>query len=259
MEPFLGFPTSVRRAIRFVLTDVDDTVTSGGRLAASTYAAIERLNVAGLHVIPISAAPAGWCDAIARMWPVDAIIGENGGLCFRYDTGAREIVRRFWADDAERRRSMGRLSELGAQIAAAVPGCQIAPDQAYREATLALACDSRESRRAALDRLKEAGAQSTLNSMWVLGWFGAFDKLSATREAVTELFRIDIDAERGAFVYVGDSLNDEPMFAHFPNSIGVAGVREFVDRMASPPRWVTSGGAGRGFVEVAAALLTGGS
>ena len=32
----------------------------------------------GKLVIPITGRPAGWCDHIARMWPVDAVVGENG-------------------------------------------------------------------------------------------------------------------------------------------------------------------------------------
>ncbi len=85
MQPFVQFPAARFGAIRFVLTDVDDTLTDGARLPAAAYDALERLHEAGLKVIPITAAPAGWCDLMCRMWPVAAVIGENGGLCFRHD------------------------------------------------------------------------------------------------------------------------------------------------------------------------------
>src|SRR5436853_5240462 len=85
MEPFAEFPEDAARRIRFVLTDVDDTLTDGPRLPAATYAAIEALSEAGITVIPVTAAPAGWCDLMCRMWPIGAVIGENGGLCFRHD------------------------------------------------------------------------------------------------------------------------------------------------------------------------------
>ena len=84
MKPFSQFPPALSRQVRFVLTDVDDTLTDGPRLPASAYAAIERLQGAGITVIPVTAAPAGWCDLIARMWPIGAVIGEfigsNDGL-----------------------------------------------------------------------------------------------------------------------------------------------------------------------------------
>ena len=60
MRPFEHFPAARIGPIRFVLTDVDDTLTEGARLPAVAYDAIERLTRAGYRVIPITAAPAGW-------------------------------------------------------------------------------------------------------------------------------------------------------------------------------------------------------
>jgi HAD superfamily hydrolase (TIGR01484 family) len=48
-----------------ILTDIDDTLTTHGRLPAVAYAALERLQEAGLKVVPITGRPAGWCDHIA--------------------------------------------------------------------------------------------------------------------------------------------------------------------------------------------------
>ena len=103
--------------------------------------------------------------------------------------------------------------------------------------------------------LGESGMRTVVNSLWVLGWLGDFDKLAMTRRMLRELFATDIEREGDAFLYVGDSLNDEPMFGFFANSVGVATVRNYADRMATPPQWVTEGGGGSGFVEIADALL----
>ncbi|MGH7031865.1 MAG: hypothetical protein ACREE9_06240 [Stellaceae bacterium] len=89
------------------------------------------------------------------------------------------------------------------------------------------------------------------------GWFGGFDKLAMARRMLAELFATDIERDRDAFIYIGDSLNDEPMFGFFPNSVGVATVRSCIDRMTTAPKWVTKRGGGSGFVEVANALLRG--
>ena len=97
-----------------------------------------------------------------------------------------------------------------------------------------------------------------VSSIHVNGWFGEYDKLSMTRVLAREVFGVDLDAAREAFVFVGDSPNDAPMFAYFPNAIGVANVRRFLDRIATPPAYVTAGEAGRGFAEVADFLLAAG-
>jgi hydroxymethylpyrimidine pyrophosphatase-like HAD family hydrolase len=78
MKPLAQFPAADRARIRYVLTDIDDTLTTEGTLTADAYTALERLRDAGLVVAPITGRPAGWCDHIARMWPADAVVGENG-------------------------------------------------------------------------------------------------------------------------------------------------------------------------------------
>ena len=94
-----------------------------------------------------------------------------------------------------------------------------------------------------------------VSSIHVNGWFGSYDKLAMTRTLLAEEFGIDLDAEREQFVFVGDSPNDAPMFAFFPHSVGVANVRAFADRIATPPEYVTQREAGAGFAELAAFLL----
>ncbi len=94
-----------------------------------------------------------------------------------------------------------------------------------------------------------------VSSIHVNGWFGGYDKLSMTRTLLDEAFGIDLDAERERFVFVGDSPNDAPMFAYFPNAVGVANVRGFADRMAALPAYVTQAEAGDGFAELADFLL----
>lgn len=261
MQPLDSFAVAARRRIRGLFTDIDDTLTTDGRLTAAAFGALERLRAAGLLVVPITGRPAGWCDHIARMWPVDAVVGENGAFYFRYDEAARKLVKRFLASEEERAANRKRLAALRDQILAQVPGAAIASDQSYREADLAV--DFREDvtplPRAAVDRIvalfEQAGATAKVSSIHVNGWFGRYDKLGMTRTLMRECFGIDLDAERETFVFAGDSPNDAPMFAFFPHAVGVANVVDFRDRMAALPAYVTAGRSGAGFVELADALL----
>ena len=85
MKPILQLRKPGR--IRGLLFDVDETLTTAGKLTAGAYAAMERLKRAGKLVVPITGRPAGWCDHIARMWPVDAVVGENGAFYFGFFGG----------------------------------------------------------------------------------------------------------------------------------------------------------------------------
>jgi len=261
MQPLATMPAAARRAARGVLADLDDTITTHGVLTPEAYAALARLRAAGLLVIPITGRPAGWCDHIARMWPVDAVVGENGAFYMRYDAPRRKLVKRFVVDARERAANRARLDAIGAKILRAVPGAALASDQLYREGDLAVDfCeDVAPLPRADVDRIvammEAEGMTAKVSSIHVNGWFGTYDKLTMTKHLLREVFAIDVDAERADFVFVGDSANDAPMFAYFPNAVGVANVRQFTDRIASLPAYVTHGESGAGFAEVANFLL----
>ena len=261
MRPLAEFPLAERRAVRGVLADIDDTLTTGGRLHAVAYAALERLRGAGLLVIPVTGRPAGWCDHIARMWPVDAVVGENGAFWFRHDAAAGRLVKRYVIGEEERARRAQRLDAIASRILAEVPGCGIASDQPYREADLAIDfCEDvprlgRDAVARIVATMQEEGLTAKVSSIHVNGWFGGYDKLSTTRLALAEDFGIDAERDKERLVFVGDSPNDQPMFAFFPNAIGVANVREMADLMQTLPRYVAPSGGSAGFAQVAEALL----
>ena len=261
MQPLSLMPAELRRQIGVVLCDIDDTLTSDGRLPAISYGAMEALQQAGLRVLPVTGRPAGWCDLIARFWPVDGVVGENGAFYYRYDRPAKRMVRRYWADAAARAADRQKLEVLEAHILATVPGSAVASDQAYREADLAIDhCEDvaplADAQVAEIVRLFEAaGARAKVSSIHVNGWFGDYDKLAMTLRLLAEAFGLDraVAAERALFV--GDSPNDAPLFAFFPAAVGVANVRAFAGRLEAEPAYVTEQPGAAGFAELAEALL----
>lgn len=261
MRPLAEMPEAVAAAVVGVFADIDDTITTEGRLPAASYAALERLHEAGIHVAPITGRPAGWCDMIARFWPVEGVVGENGAFYFAYDRAARRMRRVFAAPEEERAANRARLQALGERILAAVPGAAISADQLYREADLAVDfCEDVPALPAAeVERIvalfEAEGAVAKVSSVHVNGWFGAYDKLSMTRRFAAEVLGLDLERDKARLVFVGDSPNDAPMFGFFPNSCGVANVGDFAGRLEAEPAWVTSARSGAGFVEVAEKIL----
>jgi len=261
VKPLSEFPRAARRAVRFVLCDIDDTITDHGRLPAASLVAMERLQAADIKVVPVTGRPGGWCDHIARMWPVDGVVGENGALFFRYDRAERRMHRVYWKNETQRAADRERLAALARRITNAVPGSAVAADQPYREEDLAIDYAEDVERlpdaavRHVVEMFEEAGATAKVSSIHVNGWFGDFDKLSMTRRAFAAFFGRDIEADRADIVFVGDSPNDAPMFGFFPNAVGVANVRDFSGQMAAEPAWVTVARGAAGFAELAEAIL----
>ncbi len=260
-RPLSDVPQERLARLTGVLFDIDETLTTDGRLTAVAYGALERLHDAGLLTVPISGRPAGWCDHIARMWPVDGVVGENGAFYFRYDGKSRRLLKRFVAGKEDRAENRRRLTELAAEILSAVPEAGLASDQPYREADLAIdVCeDVAPLSQAGVDRVlaifEAAGARAKVSSIHVNGWFGDYDKLSMTKLLFAECFGIDLDKQRAAFVFAGDSPNDAPMFSYFPCAVGVANVLDFAERLTAWPAFVTAARSGAGFAELADAIL----
>jgi HAD superfamily hydrolase (TIGR01484 family) len=246
--------------IRGLLFDIDETLTTDGKLTAEAYTALERLKRAGKFLIPVTGRPAGWCDHIARMWPVDAVVGENGAFYFFFAEG--RLHKRFRDPPAARADKRARLNALGESILAAVPGCALASDQAYRETDLAIDyCeDVRPLPLEAAERIaalmRQAGLAARISSIHVNGWFGDYDKLSMTRALLRERFDLELAAANREVVFVGDSPNDASLFAYFDHSVGVANVRRFAGRMEAAPKYVTEAASGAGFAELAVRLLS---
>ncbi|MCP4116224.1 MAG: HAD-IIB family hydrolase [Desulfobacteraceae bacterium] len=252
MEVFQG-----TNGVRYLLTDIDDTITNNGRIPACAFTAMERLHQAGIRVVPITGRPGGWCDHIARMWPVDGVVGENGAFYFYYDEEKKRMVRRYFRTAEERAGDKKKLAAIEEEVLARVPGCRVSADQAYREADLAIDfCEdvpplNREEIDTIVSIFEAHGAVAKISSIHVNGWFGEYDKLSMTSLFFREVFHVDLEAVKEQVIFSGDSPNDEPMFEFFPKSVGVANILAFADRLTHKPAWVTRKEGGLGFAEMA--------
>jgi HAD superfamily hydrolase (TIGR01484 family) len=242
--------------VRVVLFDIDDTLTTQGKLTADAYGALEALQHAGLRTIAVSGRAAPFCEYAARMWPVEAVVGENGGCSFRFAGG--KLHRDYPESPEVRTRNRERYAAIGPAIVAAVPGCVIAAGERYRETDLAIdyAEDVGPLPLATAERIAELlrleGLRTAVSSIHVHGWLGDYDKLVTVRDLLGRRFEVDLDKDSAAAVYIGDSPNDAPMFDFFPKSVGVANVRRFAGLQ---PKYVTLGESGAGFTELARHLL----
>lgn len=261
MLPLSAAPREMLANLSAVLTDIDDTLTLHGRLPGEAFTALERLRDAGIRVIPITGRPAGWCDMIARQWPVDGVVGENGAFYFRYDDHGKKMHRVYSQSAAERAANKERLWAIARDVLAAFPGTAIASDQAYREIDVAIDfCEDvpalpLATAQAIAGHFHREGAAAKVSSIHVNAWFGTHDKLSMSRRFLAEAFGIDSERDIDRIAYCGDSPNDAPMYAYFPNGVGVANIRPFAALMSHLPRYVTDGEGGKGFAEFASAVL----
>lgn len=261
MQPLAAMPREVAARIHTVFSDIDDTVTTHGHLSVEAYAALDALKRAGIRVVLVTGRPAGWCDHIARMWPVDAVIGENGAFYMWHDAAARKLRTRHILGEAERAANVQRLAAVQARVLREVPGCGIASDQFCRLYDIAIDfCEdvtplSQDEVQRIVSIMEGEGMTAKVSSIHVNGWFGSWDKLAMARLLARERFGFELDAQKEHCTFAGDSPNDAPMFAFLPHAVGVANVRRFELPAGQAPAWVTQAEAGAGFAELARQLV----
>jgi hypothetical protein len=262
MTPIQDLQPEIAEGLQGVFFDIDDTFTTHGKIGPAPFQALWSLKDAGLKAVPITGRPAGWCDHIARMWPVDGVVGENGALYFWYDPREGKVKRRFVDADPVREEKRARLRAVRDEILRAVPGAAVASDQPYREADLAIDyCEDVEPlSRQAVARIcaifAQHGATYKVSSVHVNGWFGDYNKLGMTKTLAREQWDLALDACRDRFFFCGDSPNDEPMFEFFPYAAGVKNLLNFADQVEHLPAYLASREGGEGFAEIVETILS---
>lgn len=245
--------------IQFLLTDIDDTLTDEGLLGPEAYEALWSLHRAGIQVVPVTGRPAGWCEMIARQWPVAGVVGENGGFYFRYHN--KEMQRDFVFDAKTQEANRKKLDMIREQVLREVPGCAIASDQFCRLMDLAVDfCEDvpplpKASVQKIVDIFHQHGAQAKVSSIHVNGWFGSYDKLTTSLHFLKKEFSVSKEQAQKICTFVGDSPNDEPMFQYFPYSCAVANFKNFADQVKHKPGFIANTRGGLGFAEIAARIL----
>ncbi|MGE3975885.1 MAG: HAD-IIB family hydrolase [Bdellovibrionales bacterium] len=249
--------------VQYLFTDIDDTLTDEGRLGAEAYEALWKLEKAGVSVIPVTGRPAGWCEMIARVWPVIGVVGENGGLYYRYHQ--KKMIRHYAIAEQQLTENRNKLDQIVApEILKTVKGSALASDQFCRLFDLAIDfCEDVPALpNTDVDKIvslfTKYGAQAKVSSIHVNGWFGAYDKLSMCKEFVSRELNLNLDLpkDRLQFAFCGDSPNDEPMFEFFENSFAVANIHSFKNRIKTLPQYVSKTEGGHGFVEISKVLLS---
>ncbi|MBE7448022.1 MAG: HAD family phosphatase [Kofleriaceae bacterium] len=247
----------LRGPVRALFSDVDGTLTTNGRVEASTYAALEQLAAAGVPVVFVTGRPAGWGQAFMSVAGAAAVVTENGGVTWVRD--GRRMSKLYGVPASSLPEWRRRMLEVVAEVSSKVPGARLSSDSKYREVDLAIdwneeASLSKEAADEVVAIVRRAGFAASRSSVHVNFGPPHFDKLSACVTVVRHVLGGDGN-DLAPYVFVGDALNDAPMFGGFPKSVGVANVRTWWDELAFKPTYVTERAEGAGLREVAEHLL----
>ena len=250
--------SELRGPVRALFSDVDGTMTTGERIEAQTYAALERLGEAGVPVIMVTGRPAGFGHAFMKMTPVLACVAENGGVTFVRE--GRRIHKHYGVPAASLPEWRRRMNDIAVDVMSKVPGARLSSDSRYREVDLAIDWNeevslTKEEAETCVELIRKGGLAAVRSSVHVNFGPPSFDKLSACLDIVRKVLGAD-PSDLSPYVYVGDALNDAPMFGGFPTSVGVANIKAWWDELAHKPAFLTERPEGPGLREVVEHLLS---
>ena len=251
-------PPSAATGLVGLLFDLDDTVLTHGVLTREAYDAIWSMHEAGLHLVAVTGRPSGWGEVIARQWPIDGAVTENGAVhVVREDKGVAIVFDGDAAEVAERR---ARLDELVHTVAKAMPTVHLSDDAHARRSDIAWDIGERVRLETSViaelaGHVVAAGARTTRSSVHLHASYERDDKASGAIRFVHRVFGDDEGAALHRWAFVGDSGNDAACFAAFKTTFGVENVRAYARTLSVPPRWVAPSKRGAGFAEIAKAIL----
>lgn len=244
--------------IKWVLTDVDDTLTWQGRLPPETLIALNKLQQANIKVVAVTGACAGWCDHIAQLWPVDAVLGENGAFIMEKVDGVLQLKPNTTLEDLSAKQQ--GLKQQILTILERYPDLGLTLDQSYRLCEVAIDIGQNRPRveesviQAILEEIHALGAHATASSIHINAWYGSHSKL-ATSFGFLRGKGLAEEGIKQLCCYVGDSLNDQQMFSALPMSVGVANLADYWDKLQMHPQVMMTHPGGYGFAEFADHLL----
>ena len=263
MLPLSQLKSSDLAKIQVIFADIDDTISTEGKILPEAYSALWNLYNAGLKVVPITGRCAGWVDHITRMWPVTGVVGENGAFYsyMDYSNQPIKLKKRYYLSPDQKLKDLVKFEAIKLEIFQKFPTCKVASDQPYREFDLAIDfCEDVPP--LSLDEVNEIvqiynkhGATTKISSIHVNGWFGDFDKLKMTKIFAREVLKLSLEDHPERAIFIGDSPNDEPMFNFFPLSIGVQNIRKFENVIKTHPKYITEKPSGLGFAEMVSFIL----
>ena len=260
MKPLSSWPQSARDKIVGVFTDIDDTLTTEGAITPDALEALHHLKAKGLMVIPITGRPLGWSIPFAYTWPVDALVAENGAVALLHNTQTNQVNKIYQQDLPTRTHNFQEMQRIAKHVMKEIPGTVMAQDSPGRETDIAF--DHSEFHKLTTEKiehvvqlLQQEGMTATVSSIHINAWFGDHNKWHGAQWILKELTGRDLKLELDQWVYVGDSTNDQVMFEHFSQSMGVANIKRFEGELKHLPHYITQKERGAGFAEVAQGIL----
>lgn len=243
---FSSFTREEALNIKYIVSDVDDTITYKGKLLPIALKALYDLKDLGKKIILVTGGSAGWSDIYLRQWPVDYVVAESGALLLApTETGDVSYLSNPTIDEK-------LVASFKKELLSKTSECTFSSDQYAR--IYDIAYDKTQNTSECIDDIKHIveslGGKWAESSIHLNVWFGDYNKRDGVKAFLPYITNDSIDTFISSSIYLGDSFNDQIMFDFFPSSIGMKSVEDRRKEFEILPKYITNGYGGYGFSEV---------
>ncbi|MFM2152015.1 MAG: hypothetical protein RL199_450 [Pseudomonadota bacterium] len=241
-RPLSEVEASTLSGVSLLATDIDGTMTRGGKIPPEVLEACERLHQSGVEVVPVTGRSAGEALGLARYLPrVGRAVAENGAVLVEPDAPVRWL---FGEADPS------RLHEVARRIGFERP-LRPAPCAPFRVADAAFERDGRET--AELRRLQSAAMAEGVHLVWSSVHVHLSLHPPDKGAGLERLLAGETPAS--AVAVIGDAPNDEGFWrpGRFGLPVGTSAVLNPASGVGTLPSWFVGEGAD-GWVELARAI-----
>lgn len=221
---------------KIIFSDFDGTLTQDDELRPIFFDILNTIIKNEAELVIVSGRSLSWGHFFLTHLPVTHTIMEGGGV-IQYKDERGLLQNDFQISEDE----MDRLALCSDKLLQKFPNVNLSADSIGRKTDRAI-----ELREVGLDStlsneirefLDEQNVNHSTSNVDINFWCGEVSKYKAVTEYLKKYKNID---EQDC-LYFGDSLNDESMFEHFPNTVGVANISKVIDQLKFKPSVVLMG------------------
>lgn len=218
-------------------SDFDGTLTHGHSLKSLFFDILQEIKSANGELIIVSGRSVSWGHFFISHLPMPYSIMEGGGVIIYKNEKTGLLEEEVMVSQDE----LLRLEDACQKIFKEFPMLSLSVDSQGRKTDRAIELriledDSVMSEvKSLLSSLKVNFSTSNVHLNF---WCGEINKYK-TVDYFLKKYYPEIDMNE--CVFFGDSLNDESMFEHFPNTVGVSNIAQVIDRLDHRPKVILDG------------------
>lgn len=223
--------------MKIIFSDFDGTLTTpSGLLESSFFDVLKLIESSNSELVIVSGRSLSWGHfLLSHFEQLRYVIMEGGGVILsRKDNGSIEEEILLYDESVE------ELQALTQRLLLEVPGVVLSFDSFGRKTDRAVEYHlmSEEAIIKTQEFLKANGANFSQSNVHINFWIGDISK----NYAVDYFFKNYLNnISKEDCIYYGDSLNDESMFEHFPNTVGVSNIAKVIDKLTFRPKIILEG------------------